>query len=225
MAQFIDRGNVPVAARVTGNRDLITSPSVLRWVAEGKVFQAGQGCESTAVDCGVNSATIDETLPTFSLQAPPVGVFVVPLELKIMMTDDGDTLSNWQICFTKAATLCATTMKISGTAMHHVSNLNATFNNGAASVALYTPTVSALTVADYISIGKGHSVVDGTTTGKPNLGDGASNVKTYCFLGKEGLPHIMANGSAMLVYLYTATAVSKWTTYIQWAELTANDLY
>ncbi len=224
MAQFLDRDSVAVSAGVTGNRDVITSPSVLRWVAEGKVFEGGLGCESTAVDCGVMSATLDETLPTFALFAPHSNLFVLPIMCKLMMTDDGDTLTNYQICFTKAAANCATALTESGTALHHVSNINKNYNNSSAAVPLYTPTVSALTVADYITLFKGHLSVDGTTTSLPTLGDGRSNVSVFRFLD-EGVPHVLYNGAGMLVYLYTATAVSKWFFYAQWAELTANDLY
>jgi hypothetical protein len=224
MAQFLNKSNVPVSASVTGKRDIITSPSLFRWVAEGKVFEAGQGCESTAVDSGVVSATLDETLPTFSLQSPSSGVYVVPLVLKLMMVADGGALTNWQVAFTKAAAACVTALSITGTAIHHKSNVNKAYNTSPASTCLYTPTVTALTVADYISLGKGEAIDAALTTGLPTLGIGASNTLMYNFINDNAL-HIMANGSAMLAYLYTASSASTWYCYMQWAELTADDLY
>jgi hypothetical protein len=159
MAQFLDKTAVAVSAGVTGNRDLITSPSLVRWVAEGKVFEGGQGCESTAVDASVVSATFDDQTPTFSLVSPQSGVYVIPIMLKLMLVGEGGALINYQVTFTKAATACATVLRVSGTAMHHTSNINKTYSTKPASTALYTVTSTALTVADYISLYKG-AVID-----------------------------------------------------------------
>ena len=223
MSDFLTRANVPVSGGVTGARDLIVIPSLFKWLAEGKIFEAGMGAESTAI---VSSDALAETEPQISLQAPTNDTLVIPIMLKLCCTADGGALSNVQVAFTKAAVLCATSLTLSGTAAHHKSNANKAYNTSPEATALYGDKIaaSALTVSDYISYDRRIAIDALLTTGVVNLGDGASNVQTYRFL-QEGAPRIMAQGSAMLIYLYTGTSDSSWTYYIQWAEVKAADLY
>ncbi len=223
MADFKTRTNVAVSGGVTGNRDLITSPNLLRWLMEGKIFEAGMGAESTAIN---SSDALLETEPQVALQAPKNDTLVIPIQLRVAVVADGGALTNWQIAFTKAAANCATSLTLSGTACHHISNCNKYYNTLPEATALYGDkiTASALVVGDYVSYHRGIAIDALLTTGLPTLGNGPSNVSTYNFL-KDGAPHIMAAGSAMLVYLYTGTSDSTWTYYMQWAEVKAADLY
>src|SRR3990167_9686651 len=110
---FQNRSGVAQAARVTGERDVINAPSYLRWVAEGKVFEAGFGAEDTAAD---SQASLVATTATFALQAPEADdPIVVPICLKLMCVADGGALSRFQVLFTKPAKLCATALALSTT--------------------------------------------------------------------------------------------------------------
>jgi hypothetical protein len=223
MADFKTRLNVPVSGGVTGNRDLITSPNLFRWLMEGKIFEAGMGGESTAI---ASSDALLETEPQITLQAPKNDTLIIPIQLRLAVVADGGALTNWQVAFTKAAASCATSLTLSGTACHHISNCNTAFLTSPEATALYGDkiTSSALVVGDYVSYHYGAAIDALLTTGLVTLGNGPSNVSTYNFLD-DGAPHILANGAAMLVYTYTGTSDSTWTYYMQWAEVKAADLY
>jgi len=224
MADFLTRSSVPVAGRTTGNRDIVTSSSILRWLMEGKVFHAGLGAE----DAEENSqGAMDDTKATYALQSPSgTSTIVVPILLKLSMTGDGGALTNWQVMFTRAANDCATALTTSGTSLTFKRNMNPLFTSQPQSKALYGDpiTVSALTNADYVSYHYGNAIDAVLTTGLVGLGDGKSNTFTANFL-KEGVPPILSNGAAMLVYIYTGSTDSVVRGYMQWAEVTAADLY
>lgn len=220
-----DRLNVPRTVMVTGERDVITSPNLFRWLMEGKVFEAGYGLEDSAIDC---ESSVEDITATFSLQAPAASsLLVVPILLKLCMTDDGGTDSNeMQVSFTKPAALCVVALTLSGTALtskHCMYRTNPPMQEQQAT-ALATVTVSILQASDYISYHRGVTSNDILTTGLVALGEGPSNVHTFRFMD-EGVPHIMTSGAAMLVGIANATTDSKWTAYMQWAELTVDDLY
>ncbi len=220
-----DRNNVPQTIRVSGERDVITSPSLLRWAVEGKVFEAGYGLEDTAID---SESTVNDITATFSLQAPAAkNLLVIPILLKLCLTDDGGALQVFQVSFTKPAALCATVLTLSGTAL---TSKHCLYRTGGAAIAeqqasaLSTVTVSALVAADYISYHRGNSINSALTSGLVTMGSGPSNVQTFRFL-EEGAPHILTSGAAMLIDTSTASTDSKWTAYMQWAEVTENDLH
>ena len=225
MADFLNNSNVAVAGRTNANRDLVTSPNYLRWLAQGKVFEAGFGVESTPAD---SQAAIDDTLVTFALQAPSAdSPLVIPILLKLMMVADGGALTRIDVAFTKPASQCATALALSGgramlggslpmyrtTAKSFTAQASALY--GAATTFAITST--ALVAADYISFHY-DSYIDAALTVMTQ-----PPVKTFNFL-LEGLPHILTNGAAMLVYINTGTSDSTWIPYMQWAELTEDDL-
>ena len=228
MADFTTRGGTPVSGGVTGSRDVISSPSILRWLGEGKVFEAGFGPEDDEENV-LQAAAIDETKPAFALIAPTgSATLVLPLFLRLSLTDDGGALSNWDVTFTRAAAECVTTLAITGGAeLNFKRNMNREYaSQGNASAVFADPlTSTALTNADYVGMIHGHAIDAALTTGIPTVA-GTVNEVAYNFLdGSTGVPHILSKGAAMSVYAYTNTGDAKWRVYMQWAELTANDLY
>lgn len=223
MADFTDNNNVAQSARVTGNRNVVTLPAMWKWLAQGKIFEAGLGPEDTPVD---SEAALADITATFSLQSPSAAKpLVIPLFVKFMMIADGGALSNFQLAFTKPAALCATALTLSGTALtskHSLYRTNPKQTEQTAE-ALSTVTVSVLVAADYISYHFSHLIDSVLTSGLVALGSGPSNVHDLRFL-QDGLPHIMTAGAAMLMNCYTGTSDSTWFPYIQWAELELADL-
>ena len=221
---YQDRSSVAQDARVTRKRDLVVSPNLLKWAAEGKIFEAGFGLEDTAP---LTAGILADTTVTFSLQAPAsTTLIVVPILLKIALTDDGGALTNYQVCFTKPAGLCDTSLTLSGTAMTSKHSLYRTNPAQTAQQAttLYTVTASTLIAVDYVSYHRGHVIDAVLTTGLVALGDGPSNVHMWRFL-KDGVPYALTSGAAMLVYGYNPNTDARMTCYMQWAELEEDDLF
>ena len=221
---FKDRLNAPRSAAITGERDVITSPNLFKWLMQGKIFEAGYGLEDTAVD---SEATVADITATFSLQSPVASdLLIIPIILKLMQTDDGGALTVFQVSFTKPAALCATALTLTGTALTSKHNMYRTNppSKVQQATALSTVTVSALIAADYISYHRGLVADANLTTGLVSMGSGPSNVQAWNFL-KDGAPHMMTSGAAMLVDSSTASSRAKYTAYMQWAEVTEDDLH
>lgn len=223
MADFQDKNNVAQAARVTGERDIVSIPSLWKWTVKGKVFEAGAGLEDTAI---AMYASINDQYPTFALQAPAsTTLLVIPLLLKVAVTVDGSALTELSVAFTKPAGLCATVLTISGTAF---TSKHALYRSGGAAQteqqakATYTNTLSALVAADFVEYERRIAEDALLTTSKPAM-DGPSNVFKANFLA-EGAPHIMTSGAAMLVYAKNSTTDALAKCYMQWAELSIDDL-
>ncbi len=228
---YQDKNGVAQAGGVNGARDVITASSAWRWLAEGKVFEAGYGAEGTAAD---SQAALVATTATFALQSPVAeSPIIVPIMLKLMCTGDGGALSNFQVLFTKPAALCATKLALTTTqdltSKHCLYRTNPPQKEQTAKAyfgqaTTFDITVSALVAADYVSYHYGHIADALLTTLLVSGGEGPSNVQTFRFL-KDGVPHLLTQGAAMLVYIYTATTDSTWFPYMQWAELEPEDLY
>lgn len=224
MSDFKNNAGNPDTARITANRDIITVPTLWKWVAQGKVFEAGFGLEDTAK---ASIASVVATTPIFSLQAPTsTSVLVIPILAKVTLTADGNALTEFSVMFTKPAALCATALTVSGTTLTSKHCLYRT--GGAAkatpqSTALFTVTVSALVAADYVEYDRRIAMDAALTTGLVNFGGGPSNVQAYPFL-KEGAPHIMTSGAAMLVYVKNGDTNATTKAYFMWAEVSEADL-
>lgn len=228
---FQDKNGTAQGGLVTGERDVIVAPNYLKWLVEGKIFEAGFGAESTAAD---SQASLVATTATFALQAPEADEpIVVPITLKLMCVADGGALSRFQVLFTKPAKLCATALALSTTrdmiTKHNLYQSNppkkaqeAKAYYGQATT--FDITVSALVAADYVAYHYGHIADALLTTSLVALGDGPSSVQTFRFL-EDGVPHLLTQGAAMLVYIYTGTSDSTWFPYMQWAELKEDDLH
>ena len=222
MADFLNNASTPVAGRVNGNRDLVVSPNYWKWLAQGKLFEAGFGAEDTPAD---SQAAIDDTLATFALQAGAGPKIVVPLLLRLAMVTDGGALTRIDIAFTKPAGLCGTTLTLSGgramTSIHNMYRTNPA-QDGPTASALYGAattfaiTVSALVAADYVDYGY-DSWIDAALTVMTQ-----PQVKVINFM--EEAPRGLTASAAMLVYINTGTADSTWRPYVQWAELDEADL-
>ena len=203
------------------NANSVTNPN--RWNEGNQVFSR---------NCCVSPPTL--RLGSFAFKAREAEEpIVVPIMLKLMCTADGGALSQFQVLFTKPARLCATVLAVSTTrdltSKHNMYRSNppqkaqeAKAYYGQATT--FDITVSALVAADYVSYELRHVADALLTTLTPALGDGPSNVQTYRFL-EDGVPHLLTNGGAMLVYIYTGTSDSTWFPYMQWAELKESDLH
>lgn len=222
MSDFTNNNSVATTARVTANRDQVTIPTLWKWAAQGKVFEAGFGLEDTAKAA---IASIVATTPTFSLQSPSsTSLLVIPILLKVALTDDGSALEELSVAFTKPAGLCATSMTISGTTLtskHALYRKNPALTAQQAT-ALFTVTVSALVAADYVEYERRIVANGALTTGLPNM-SGPSNVFTAKLLSPEEI-HIMTSGAAMLVYTKNGTTDALSKCYMMWAEVEEADL-
>jgi len=228
MPDFKDRNNVIDAGGLTGERDVITTPNLYRWLMEGKIFEAGYGLEDSAVD-GEGSATVDDTTATFSLQAPASSsLLVIPLLLKLGIVSEGGAVAFFQLMFTKPAGLCATALTLSGTAL---TSKHCVYRTNPAQTAQQATTLSTVTVssfasaaADFVSYHRGVLADNTLTTLLPSMGSGPSNTHVFNFL-EDGAPHIMTSGAAMLFYGYNAGGDTSFIAYMQWAEVTEDDLH
>jgi hypothetical protein len=188
----------------------------MRWLAEGKVFSAGMGCEATAID---SEAALADTTPTFGIFAPSSqSILVVPIFATFSITTEGGAAPVCQGAVTKAAATCATALTKSGTSLSK-QNCNSLFTDSGEVTALHTITCSALTTADYLSMFTASAVDNSISSAGANF---ANTVISVDFLRH---PVIIAAGAAVLFYGYTGTSDSKWFPYFQWAELTAEDIY
>lgn len=226
MADFQDKNNVAQAAYVTGMRDQPSVPILWKWLAEGKIFEAGFGCEE--VDDEENTTTaLAETTPQYILQAPAsTNLFVIPIMLKLSWSTDGGGINNWNYVFIKPAGLVATTFAITSPAsLPYVGCMKLT--NPAQSApqagAYYADpiTVSALVAGDSVAYEYGTANDAFTTVGL--VPPDAGCVRTTNFLA-EGSPRIMTSGAAMLVYTISGTSDAVVAAYMQWAEVTEDDL-
>jgi len=217
MADFKTRGNVAVAGGVTGARDLISSPSILRWAAEGKVFSAGLAPDDTAID---SAAALDDTTPTFGIKAPAsAALYIVPIFTRMSLTGDGGGYGEVQAAVTKAAADCVTAFTLTGTAIP-TRNHNTNLTTPPQAKALYTCTASQLTNTDVISMLHVHHVDATLTTGLPLVNK--ENLFEMELLQEAWL---LSAGAALLFYCYTGTTDSTWRPYLTWAELTIDDLH
>jgi len=218
MADFKDRNDVAKAGYVTINRDQVVTPSLLKWVAEGKVWCAGVGAENAGVD---SAAALDDLTPTFALVAPASSsVLVVPILVRMSTHTEGGALNQLQVAVTRAASDCATTLSVSGTAFTAIQNKLSGNTGSPQSAATYTCTSSALTNADYVS------TVLATQADNPVSGTGGLGFNRGCVFELDMLadPFILNSGAGLLVYGYTGTTDQKYLPYLVWAELTADDL-
>lgn len=222
---FQNRTGVDKSGRVNGANDLVTSSNLWRWVMEGKVFEAGYGLEDAAI---TSEGAVNDLNVAYSLQSPAASdLLVIPIILKIQIVADGSSLTTFQVLFTKPAELCATKLAISsGTALtskHCLYRTNPALQTQRATT-LSASTSTALVAADYVSYHRGTAINALLTTGLPTLGEGPSNVQTFRFLD-EGAPHILTSGAAMMVHVNDAATDTTSTVYMQWAEVTEDDLY
>jgi hypothetical protein len=229
MADFSNNNNIAQAARVTANRDIVTLPSYYKWLAQGKIFEAGQGLQTVGIDSqGETTLTPDDVKATCALVAPSgATTLVIPLLFKVMFEVEGGAATDFQLIFTKAASECATALTLSGrdmAASQCMYSANPVKASPSASplygvATTFLLTVSALTDADNV-------MTDFTAMSDNNvsaaLGTVAVQQKTYNFM--DTIPHILTSGAAMIFYISSATSDAVIHPYMQWAELTIDDL-
>lgn len=228
MSDYQTNAGVPVAARVTGNRDLLTSTHLMKWAAQGKIFEAGQGLQTVAVDSQAESTVDpDDVKATFALVAPTAtSPLIIPIMFRLCTEVQGTAATDSHIIFTKAAEDCATDLIFSTSrAMISIQNMNKGKPHTPQASALYGEavtfllTVSALVDADNV-------LYDLTAMAINNVSaplTGATQQVQWNFLA-DGAPHIMAAGSAMIFYISSAGGDAKIHQYMQWAEVTEEDL-
>ncbi len=230
MADFQNNADVARAGRVTGNRDVVTSPNILKWLAEGKIFEAGHGLQSDEANSQAETTlTPDDVKATFALQAPGgADTLVIPLVFKCMWQAEGSSATDMQLIFTKSSGECATTLALSGRAMLNAGQClysaspvkaspKASALYGVATTFLLT--VTALTIDDQCMYD--YIVMADNNVAAPL--PGAANTYERYFLN-EGAPHILTSGAAMIFYISATGGDASIHPYIQWAEVTEDDL-
>jgi len=230
---FTNNNGTAVAGRVTANRDLVTVDSYFRWVAEGKVFEAGQSLQSTGLDSqGETALTPDDVKASFALVAPQSSnKIIVPILFKAMFEGDGGAAPDSWLIFTRAAPSMGVTLAVTGTAVNAQNCLYASSPvkaSPAASVikgvaTTFLVTVSALDTANDCVLYHMALMADAFAT-TAGLGVGLMGSYQQCNFLKEGLPRFMTNGAAMIYYVSAATSDAVFHPYIQWAELDPADV-
>ena len=219
MADFTDNSGTGHLGRVTGNRDVVAHPSLLKWAYEGKLFTAGLGPEHAGVS---GQSSLDDESPEAALVASSSSTtLVLPILLRCCTHTEGGAAAKLYIAVTRAAADCATTMVVSGTAFTAIQNHNVTYTASPTAATTYTCTSTALTNADY------QCILLAQQADNPTSGTGGLGLNEGCGMVLELLktPRILHSGAALLIYPYTGNAtIQKWTFAITWAELTADDL-
>jgi len=233
MADFQKNDLVATTGRVTANRDLVTIPSYYRWVAEGKVFEAGQTLQSTGLDSQAETAlTPDDVKASFALVSPnSSNKIIVPILFKVMLEGDGGAAPDSWLVFTRSAGAMGVTLAITGT---DVNAKNCTYATDpvkaspAASIVkgvatTFLVTVSALDTANDCVLYHMALMQDAAVT-TAGFGENAMGYyQQHSFL-QEGFPRMMTNGAAMIYYVSAAGGDAVFHPYIQWAELDPADV-
>jgi hypothetical protein len=231
MADFQDNNNIAKAALVTGNRSIVTTPAFYRWVAQGKVFEAGQSLQSTGLDSQAEAAlTPDDVKASFALVAPTgTGKLIVPIMFKVMFEGDGGAALDEWLIFTRGAGAMGVTLAVSGTAVNAQNCTYATNpvkGTPAASVikgvaTTFLVTVSALDTANDCVLYDMDLSVDAFLTTA-----GARHGNKYLYFLKEagGFPRYLEAGAAMIYYVNAATSDAVFHPYVMWAELDPDDV-
>lgn len=219
MADFTDNSSVPHLGRLTGNRDIVVHPNLLKWAYEGKLWTAGLGPEHAGVS---GQSTLDDASPEAALTAAASSsTFVLPILLRASTHTEGGAAAKMYVGITRAASDCVTTLVISGTAFTAIQNHNVSYTTTPTAAATYTCTSSALTNADYQCLILAQAA-DNPISGTGGLG---FNRGTTFELNLLQTPRILHSGAAMVVYPYTGNAtIAKYVFAITWAELTESDL-
>jgi hypothetical protein len=231
MADFSNNNNVAQAALVTANRSIVTTPAFYRWVAQGKVFEAGQSLQSTGLDSQAETAlTPDDVKASFALIAPTTSSkLIVPIMFKVMFEGDGGAAADSWLIFTRAAAQMGVTLAITGTdvnaknctyAGNPIKGTNvATVTKGVATTFLVT--VSALDTANDCVLYDMDLSVDAflTTAGAHGIS------KSINFLNDAGgFPRFLTAGAAMIYYVNAASSDAVFHPYVMWAELDEADV-
>jgi hypothetical protein len=233
MADFTNNNGVATAARVTANRDLVTVDSYFRWVAEGKVFEAGQSLQSAGLDSqGETALTPDDVKASFALVAPnSSNKIIVPILFKAMFEGDGGAAPDSWLIFTRAAGATGVALTLSGTAVNAQNCLYATAPVKATPAATvlkgvattFLLTVSALDTANDCVLYHMALMQDAAAT-TAGFGEGPMGYYQQSNFLKEGMPRFMTNGAAMIYYVSAASSDAVFHPYIQWAELDPADV-
>ena len=231
MSSFTNNLGSAVSARTTANRDLITLPYYMKWLAQGKIFEAGHSLQTDGDDSqGEASVTPDDVKATWALQAPPDGnTLVIPLQFKAMWEAEGGAATDYQLIFTRAADAMGVTLGLSGRAMAAKNCLYAAnpIKNTAKASPLYGVattfllTVSALDTADDCVMYDFTAMSDNNVAA--SKGTIAVQQREYNWL-ETAVPHIMSSGAAMIFYCSSGTSDAVLHPYIMWAEVTIDDL-
>ncbi|MFA6307103.1 MAG: hypothetical protein WC639_04840 [Patescibacteria group bacterium] len=233
MSDFQNNNSVAVAARTTANRDAVTLDSYYRWVAEGKVFEAGQSLQSTGLDSQAETAlTPDDVKASFALVAPSSSSkIIVPILFKVMFEGDGGAAPDSWLIFTRSSGAMGVSLAVTGTDVNAKNCLYATNPTKAAPQAsivkgvatTFLVTVSALDTANDCVLYHMALMADASCT-TAGLGITAKGLyQEYNFI-KEGFPRYMTSGAAMIYYVSAASSDAVFHPYIQWAELDPADV-
>ena len=221
MADFKDKNNQASAAYVAKDGVLVTQPKLWLWTAQGKVFEAGLDMEDTAIN---SIAAFNDEQAQYALVSPSSSsLFIIPILLRIAMTADGNALTDISVSFTKPAGEIVAAFSCTGTAMTTKQSLYATSPPATAqkATALTGCTVSVLTADEWIEYARPQAddafltSADGSSVGY--------NVITYRFLS-EGAPRLLNGEATMLVTVKNGNTAATSKPYMQWAEVTLDDL-
>ncbi len=235
MSDFKDDNDTAKAALLTSNRQVVTLDSYWRWVAQGKVFEAGNSLQTAPDNSqGETALTPDDVKASFALVAPASkSPIIVPLLFKVMFETDGAAAPDSWLIFTRSAPIMGVSLVISGLAATaqnctYASNPikgspKASAIKGVASTWLVT--VSALDTANDCVLYHMALMADAgvTTAGMGVTGNGF--FQQHSFLKDTGgFPRFLTSGAAMIYYISAAGGDATVHPYIQWAELEPEDL-
>ena len=225
---FEKRTSVLTPARTTGNRDVITTPNLMKWAAEGKIFEAGQGIKTDAMDSQTETTlTPDKVKASVALVAPSSSdTLVIPIMLRILTEVEGGSVVDHQLIFTKKSSDCVVDLHLSGRPLVSIQNMNKLKSHSPKAFPMYGVastfllTVSVIVDADNVMYDFTALKDNNVVTPLP----GTSQQVSWNFLS-QGAPHILQQGAAMIFYISADTVSAvKFHPYLQWAEVTEEDL-
>lgn len=194
--------------------EAIMASQIMSWGMAGYLFSASQGLEETDIASVTTEADIT---PTAALVAPSGNnTIVIPLMVRVALTDDGGGLSTLDVSFTQAALLCATPLVVSGTALNIQNHLTTNPEIKAQAAATHGCTATALLTTDYITVAHDHAINAALTSGLPVFGKGLEKV-----VDLSSVPIFLTEGAALLIHIFTASSGGKVVPVITWAEIPA----
>ena len=212
-----ERGNAGDVVNPALNtaREQISASQYIDWLLKGYIFTSG----AVLVDATdiATKTSIADTTPDYVLQSPTgTGTVVIPLRVRMSITDDGSGLCLINLVYTKSKLESATNLAFtSGTALKIQNNYTPNPMTVAKSTMEYTVTSAALTDVDCMVLAHGHMATNGLTTGLIQLNE----VFDYSF---RDSPIALTEGAALLMYTSSAGGAGKTRASFTWAEIPGN---
>ena len=220
MATFTDKNDVARAAKVRGDRSLLSRDYLWDLALQGRIFVAGTALEGTAL---TGRTSLADTTPDIALVSTP-STIVVPLYFEALVSAEGGAAPDWYITYVQANVGITT----AGTTLSAFSLMGPN-GPGSGAILQAAPTYGAFTgvqnallrnaqnsLDNYVSV---EQVTKAAGTKQDNYNNDGSRI-----IWAAPVPIAMKDGAAWLFHGSTGTTGQdfEWTLY--WAEVAAADV-